>query len=129
MGVEIPLARGKGGARVATKKKETRIADVQDKLRRLCDGLPEKKRVVALPLVDQAAFMQVTLEDLQKEINQGGCTEEYQNGKNQTGNKATASLQAYNSMVKNFAGVCERLDRILPDAPIGGKLAELMRDD
>ena len=129
MGVRIPLARGKGGARVAKKKKETRIAEVRKKLRGLCDGLAEKKRAVAIPLIDQAAFMQVTLEDLQAEINQGGCTEEYQNGKNQSGNKATAALQAYNCMVKNFAGVCERLDRILPDSPIGGKLAELMRDD
>lgn len=129
MGVRIPLARGKGGARMAKKKKETRIAEVREKLIKLCEGLPDKKRVVAVPLIDQAAFMQVTLEDLQKEINQGGCTEEYQNGKNQSGNKATAALQAYNSMVKNFAGVCERLDRILPDSPVGSKLAELMRDD
>lgn len=111
------------------KKKETRISEVQRELVKLCEGLPEKKRAVALPLISQAAFMQVTLEDLQEEINKAGCTEEYQNGKNQSGNKATAALQAYNSMVKNYAGVCERLDRILPDSPVGGKLLALLIDE
>ena len=49
-------------------------------------------------------------------------------GKNQSGWKTTAALQAYNSTVKNYAAVCERLDRILPDNPVGRKLVELMRD-
>ena len=114
---------------MAKKRKETRILEVQRELESLCEGLSQKKRAVALPLIAQAAFMQITLEDLQKEIIQGGCTEGYQNGRNQSGNKATAALQAYNSMVKNYAGVCERLDRILPDSPVGGKLMALLNED
>ena len=114
---------------MAKKKKETRISEVQRKLEKLCEGLSEKKKAIALPLISQAAFMQVTLDDLQKEINEAGCVEGYQNGENQSGNKATAALQAYNSMVKNYAGVCERLDRILPDTPVGSKLLALMNDE
>lgn len=73
--------------------------------------------------------MRITLTDLQAEINEGGCVEEYQNGRNQSGFKVTAALQAYNSTVKNYAAVCERLDRILPTSSVGSKLAALMRDD
>lgn len=114
---------------MAKAKKETRIKKVRTRLESLCAGLPEKKRAVALPLIEQAAFMQITLEDLQQDILGEGCTEEYQNGKNQSGVKATASLQAYNSMVKNFAGICERLDRILPESAGGSKLRALLDDD
>lgn len=114
---------------MAKAKKETRIKQVLKRLEALCDGLPDKKRAVALPLVKQAAFMQITLEDLQAEILAEGCVEEYQNGKNQAGMKATAALQAYNATVKNFAGICERLDRILPENIGGSKLRSLLSDD
>lgn len=114
---------------MAEKTKEQRIKAEIRSLRKLCDGLPKSKLAVALPLVEQAAFMRVTLTDLQAEINEAGCVEEYQNGKNQSGFKTTAALQAYNSTVKNYAAVCERLDRILPASPVGSKLAALMRDD
>lgn len=114
---------------MAKASKQTRIKKVRTRLESLCEGLPEKKKAVALPLIEQAAFMQITLEDLQKDILADGCTEEYQNGKNQSGMKATASLQAYNAMVKNFAGICERLDRILPEGVGGSKLLSLLNDD
>ena len=114
---------------MAQKTKEQRIKAESKKLKKLCDGLPQSKLAVALPLVEQAAFMRITLTDLQAEINEMGCVEEYQNGWNQSGFKVTAALQAYNSTVKNYAAVCERLDRILPASPVGSKLAALMADD
>lgn len=114
---------------MAEKTKEQRIKAEIRSLRKLCEGLPKSKLAVTLPLVEQAAFMRVTLTDLQAEINEAGCVEEYQNGKNQSGFKTTAALQAYNSTVKNYAAVCERLDRILPASPVGSKLAALMNDD
>ena len=114
---------------MAKPSKETRIKKVRKTLESLCEGLSEKKKAVALPLIEQAAFMQITLADLQKDILGEGCIEEYQNGKNQSGMKATASLQAYNAMVKNFAGICERLDRILPEGIGGSKLMSFLTDD
>ena len=116
-------------ARKQEKTKEQRIKSEFSKLKKLCDGLPQNKLAVAMPLIEQAAFMRITLTDLQKEINEAGCVEEYQNGRNQSGFKVTAALQAYNSTVKNYAAVCERLDRILPASSVGSKLAALMADD
>ena len=109
--------------------KEQRVAAEARKLKKLAKGLSESKLAVVVPLIEQAAFMRITLDDLQKQINEEGCVEEYQNGKNQQGFKITAALQAYNSTVKNYAAVCERLDRILPQSPGGGKLAALLADD
>lgn len=111
------------------KTKEERIKAEFKQLKTLCDGLSDSKMAVALPLIEQAAFMRITLTDLQAEINEAGCVEEYQNGRNQSGCKVTAALQAYNSTVKNYAAVCERLDRILPASSAGGRLAALLGDD
>lgn len=116
-------------AKKSEKTKEQRIKSEFNKLKKLCDGLGANKLAVAMPLVEQAAFMRITLADLQQEINESGCVEEYQNGRNQSGFKVTAALQAYNSTVKNYAAVCERLDRILPASSVGSKLAALMADD
>ena len=114
---------------MAEKTREQRIKAEKSRLRTLCKDLPENKKAIALPLVEQAAFMRITLDDLQEEINEAGCVEEYQNGRNQSGFKTTAALQAYNSTVKNYAAVCERLDRILPASSVGSKLKALMADD
>lgn len=114
---------------MAEKTKEQRIKTEFNKLKKLCNGLPKNKLAVTLPLIEQAAFMRITLADLQKEISEAGCVEEYQNGRNQSGFKVTAALQAYNSTVKNYAAVCERLDRILPASPVGSKLAALLNDE
>jgi hypothetical protein len=114
---------------MAEKTREQRIKAEKSRLRKLCKDLPENKKAIALPLVEQAAFMRITLDDLQEEINEAGCVEEYQNGRNQSGFKTTAALQAYNSTVKNYAAVCERLDRILPASSVGSKLKALMAYD
>jgi len=111
------------------KTKEDRIKDELKGLKKLCAGLSESKMASVMPLLDEAAFMRVTLADLRKEINDVGCVEEYQNGRNQSGYKVAAALQAYNSTVKNYAAVRERIDRMLPASPIGNKLAALMADD
>lgn len=125
---QIAPKKAEGTKSKTTPSKVDRIKREKRSLSKLCKDLPDGKKAIAVPLVEQAAFMRVTLSDLQDEINESGCVEEYQNGRNQSGWKTTAALQAYNSTVKNYAAVCERLDRILPDSTVGKKLAELMRD-
>ena len=58
--------------------------------------------------------MKVTLEDLQRIINEEGVTETYQNGANQRGIKQSATLQSYNSLIKNYASVIKTLSQLLP---------------
>ena len=65
-------------------------------------------------LMQNAAFMKITLEDLQKQINEEGVTEQYQNGLNQHGIKQSAALQSYNALVKSYAGVMKTIQAMLP---------------
>lgn len=76
--------------------------------------LAESKKAIITPLIQNAAFMKVTLECLQEKINSEGVTEIYQNGANQCGVKQSATLQSYNSLIKNYASVIKTLSQLLP---------------
>lgn len=72
------------------------------------------QRAIVTPLIQNAAFMKVTLEDLQEIINAEGVIDEYKNGANQYGQKQSATLQSYNALIKNYASVIKTLSQILP---------------
>ena len=69
---------------------------------------------VAQGLIDNAAFMYVTLLSLQQEILLNGCTEEYQNGANQSGIKESSAVKVYNNMIRSYNTVIKNLIGLLP---------------
>lgn len=81
------------------------------------------------PLLQNAAFMAITLEDLQETINAEGATDEYQNGANQRGMKQSATLQGYNALIKNYTTVIKTLSSVLPpeEKPLMGYPAILQQ--
>jgi hypothetical protein len=69
---------------------------------------------VAQGLIDNAAFMYVTLLSLQQDIIIHGCTEEYQNGANQSGIKESSAVKVYNNMIRSYNTVIKNLIGLLP---------------
>ena len=94
--------------------KENRISEELDRIIELFFEVDENQRAIVMPLLQNAAFMKVTLEELQEKINAEGVTEFYQNGANQHGVKQSATLQSYNSLIKNYASVIKTLSQIVP---------------
>lgn len=66
------------------------------------------------PLLQNAAFMKVTLDDLQEEIKKNGVVEVYQNGQHQHGLKQSSALQSYNALIKNYAAINKTLSQMMP---------------
>ena len=89
------------------------------RLQKIFENLPQDAAVFAEKLIENAAFMAVSLADLQKIINKKGYTEEYKNGENQSGTKRTPEVDIYNTMVKNFNTTMKQLIDMLPDSPAG----------
>ena len=110
------------------KAKTTLIKEEYDRIMAHYAELPENQMAIVEPLVQNAAFMKITLDDLQKSINADGCSEEYMNGANQYGKKASADLQAYNSLIKNYNTVTERLGKLLPPEKRESRLEQLARE-
>ena len=105
--------------------KAARIEQELKKLNTLYHNLQENKLKLLAPLIQNAAFMKVTLEELQETINSEGATDEYCNGANQFGRKQSANIQAYNSLIKNYNAVIDRLEKLLPPEAKNSKLADL----
>lgn len=91
-----------------------RITTEKDRLLRIFSDLDENELQVAKGLISQAAFMLVTLEDLQKTISKNGAVDEYKNGKDQYGIKLSAELQAYNQTMRTYNSVIGKLLKIVP---------------
>ena len=97
--------------------KENRIEAELKRISRYFESVAENQRAVVSPLLQNAAFMAITLEDLQEQINSEGVVDTYMNGKNQYGVKQSATLQSYNSLIKNYAAVIKTLSGLLPPEP------------
>ena len=89
--------------------KDARIKKEKLRLSGIFKLLPDDAKKTAEKLIDNAAFMAVTLEDLQEYINEHGCTETYQNGANQSGKKKSSEVEVYNTMIKNYKAVIDTL--------------------
>lgn len=108
--------------------KEQKIKKEEGKLSRLYKNLPKNKQILVKSLIQNAAFMKVTMDDLQEIINRKGCVEDYQHGANQSGTKATPESQTYNTMIKNYTNIILNLDKMLPEERPKSRLEELANE-
>ena len=100
-----------------TKKELTKDERVKKEIRRLkriyTKMDPDIKKATQ-SLIENAAFMAITLEDLQEIINRDGVISEYQNGANQWGTKKSPEVEIYNTMIKNHMAIIKQLTDLLP---------------
>lgn len=95
-------------------ERNNRISEEFQRISIYFENLPENKKSVVIPLIQNAAFMRVTLDDLQEIIAEQGPVEEYKNGENQFGMKQSAALQSYNALIKNYGATVKTLFGLLP---------------
>jgi predicted transcriptional regulator len=98
--------------------KEERINKEIRRLKRIFKKMDNDTKKVTQSLVENAAFMAVTLEDLQETINREGVVSEYQNGANQWGTKKSPEVEVYNTMIKHYMSIVKQLTDLLPDAEV-----------
>lgn len=85
-----------------------------NRLKKLFKDLDENKKKLAKNLIENAAFMSITLEDLKKDIIKYGVKETYVNGKDQFGFKESVESKTYNTMIKNYMNIIKQLNDMLP---------------
>ena len=106
--------------------KEERVAKEKRRLLKLFKDLEPNKRQTCLALIDRAAFITVSLQDLEAQLNEIGWTEYYQNGENQSGWKKSAAADVHISLTKNLTTITKQLLELVPAAQKRSKLEELM---
>lgn len=109
-------------------KKETRIKKEKERLGKIFEGLEPNKRRTVDALIARAAFITVSLEDLEVELNENGWTEWYENGRNQSGQKKSAAADAHISLTKNLNAIMKQLLDLVPVAQKESRLAAMMKE-
>lgn len=89
-------------------KKEVR------RLRKIFANIDKDKLSVSLKLIDNASFMSVQLDFLQRDINRVGTVTDYRNGENQYGTKKNPDVDTYNQFIKQYTTIIKQLIDLLP---------------
>ncbi|MCQ3908933.1 MAG: hypothetical protein MJ200_05420 [Mycoplasmoidaceae bacterium] len=93
--------------------KEQRIKKERNRLIKIYKYLPDKEYKTSQKLIDNVAFMAITLEDLMNTINNDTLVKETVNA-SQTFVKEHPALSAYNKMYANFLKGITQLSSLLP---------------
>lgn len=105
--------------------KEQRIAKEKRRLNKIFADLEPNKLNTCKALINRAAFITVSLEDLEEQLNATGWVETYQNGENQSGMKKAAAADVHISLTKNLNAIIKQLLELVPPAQKKSKLLEM----
>ena len=97
-----------------TLEKQKKIKQEIARLNRVFKQLDKNKLATVRSLIRTAAFIAITLDELQETINKNGYTEEYQNGANQRGVKQSAAVETHISMTRNQISIINKLCELAP---------------
>jgi len=109
--------------------KEQKIKREASRLKRVFRDLDKNKLQTVASLIQNAAFMAVSLEELQKIINEEGYTVEYQNGANQSGTKQSEAVKTHIAMTKNHASIIKQLCELVPPEKKKESRLQALRDE
>ena len=105
----------KGGVKMAAKNSKNKINKEIKRLKELFVNMDKNKLKLAEKLIENAAFMSVTLDELKEYIREHGVKEAYCNGENQYGYKESIESKNYNTMIKNYMNIIKQLNDMMPE--------------
>jgi hypothetical protein len=91
-----------------------------NRLMQLFKTVPKDKISLARKLISRAAFLAVTIDELEKDISKNGYEEEYRNGEFQYGKKKSAAAELHVTYTKNLIAVMKQLNDMLDIKSAGG---------
>lgn len=106
----------KVGGDLSSKKevdKDTLVNREINRLTRFFEDIDRKKRLTAKGLIEEAAFMKITLQELKAEIDKAGPIDEMPQGDYSILREHPA-LKAYNTMVQRYTNIINQLINLHP---------------
>lgn len=113
-------------AKKPEKTKDERIKQELRKLKSLYKGLPKNKQKLCEKLIGNAAFMAVTLEDLQAQVVKEGAVVKGKNGNGFQVRSEHPAQKSYNVMIGKYTAVIAKLDEMLPEEIGESKLGKFL---
>jgi len=102
---------------MATSKELSKDDKIKKEIRRIKRALKDvdkNKLAVIEPIIKTAAFIAVSIPELEETINENGFVSEYKNGENQFGTKQSDEVKTLIAMQKNLCTAIKTLADIAP---------------
>lgn len=97
---------------------DKRIKKEIARLNKIFKDISKDRKDTVKKLIENASFMSIQMEDMQKRINEEGVTTKYQNGENQWGFKKSPDVDTYNSFIKQYTTIIKQLTDLLPSEKV-----------
>ena len=97
------------GSRICMKTKEIDLKSIKTTI----DTLENDKKVLCMSLLNEIIFMQTTLDDLKKQVDEKGVVTKMCQGKYDI-ERANPALNQYNTLIKNYSSCIKQLNELLP---------------
>lgn len=85
------------------------------RLNKSLTNLDNKRKITLKKLIEEIAFLSVTLEETRQIIIRDGIIEKYQNGANQHGVKRSAAVDVYDRFITSYSKIIDQINKALPD--------------
>lgn len=90
-------------------EQDKRIKKEINKFRKFIKDLDTEEKRMAMNMVNELAFMKITLEDLKKEVNANGVVTEMPQGEYSI-TRENPALKSYNTMIQRYNSTLKQLD-------------------
>ena len=94
-------------------EKEKKIKQEINRLKKLFKDFEKDKAKVLEGLINEAAFMKITLEETRQDLLQNGLTELFEQGE-QSFNRERPEVKIYTTFTQRYSGVMKQLIDLLP---------------
>ena len=90
------------------KSESTILKERVEELKQVFAEVSADKMKVAAPLVERLAKMERYLVDLERQVDDVGFVEDYQNGASQWGTKESTASRSYSTVLKNYNALARK---------------------
>ena len=97
------------------KSESTILKERVEELKQVFADVSADKMKVATPLVERLAKMERYLVGLERQVDDVGFVEVYQNGASQSGTKESTPSRSYSTVLKNYNALARTLLSLLPE--------------
>lgn len=97
--------------------KEQRIRKEFNRLKRFYKALVSDEKLKSIDgLMQRAAYLRITLEDMEADLDENGFTEPFSQSENQTPyERERPTARLFNTLTKNYQSAMAQLNKVLPD--------------
>lgn len=96
------------------KTKEERIKSELARLNKIYKDIEENRKSTAQGLIERCAYMRISLEDFEKDLDKNGFTEKFRQGNQEPYDRKRPIAEIYNSMNTSYQKAIKQLSDLLP---------------